>query len=321
MPLWSTTNPKQSCLFCADPLTFPTRSRISRQNLCLSLVAKHIEACFFLPRQSKVFSQGYWSFRQLIRGRFSPLFFLFSAAVLSGSLFRRYFMCFFVVMFALSVANRRFGLKIVGHSLGAGTAALLTLLLKNQHPNLSIECFAFACPPVVTRSIAVSPAARDAIRTFVLQNDIVPRLSVHNFIQFRKTAEALIDHDSDLSTVHFFPRLWRFLHSLKAKFYRLFGVSVDETAGRASESPKITALRQSIPAPNHDEMLLVPALCYKLSYHVHIETSMMTGSFPEDLDHIVLAKNMVLEHFPFKYEAALSAASGRRKAVSTMEWQ
>jgi len=38
-------------------------------------------------------------------------------------------------------ANPHFGLRIVGHSLGAGVAAMLGLMLRQQFPNLYCLCF------------------------------------------------------------------------------------------------------------------------------------------------------------------------------------
>ena len=40
--------------------------------------------------------------------------------------------------------TERYDLVLVGHSLGAGTAAILAILLKEHHPNLS--CFAYSPP-------------------------------------------------------------------------------------------------------------------------------------------------------------------------------
>lgn len=49
---------------------------------------------------------------------------------------------------ALSASTKRggegFGLVLVGHSLGAGTAAILAILLRQTHPDL--QCFAYSPP-------------------------------------------------------------------------------------------------------------------------------------------------------------------------------
>ena len=72
-----------------------------------------------------------------------------------------------------SVPCRFRELKIIGHSLGAGTAALLAMMLHNEpdaarrwgSPELS--CVGFATPPVVSEDNALN--CRDYITTVVCQ--------------------------------------------------------------------------------------------------------------------------------------------------------
>ncbi|CAI5537432.1 unnamed protein product [Closterium sp. Naga37s-1] len=84
--------------------------------------------------------------------------------------------------------NPGYSLVTVGHSLGAGTAALLAMLLRHPPslpalslsphllppPALSPFCWAFACPCIVSQDLAETAFF---IRTVVLQDDIVPRMS------------------------------------------------------------------------------------------------------------------------------------------------
>eukprot|EP00854_Cymbomonas_tetramitiformis_P009554 gene9554-11318_t len=66
-----------------------------------------------------------------------------------------------------------FSLKVIGHSLGAGTAALLTFLLRSSPeflvvvPPKKVSCVAFATPPVFSRELA--EACQGFITTVVLQ--------------------------------------------------------------------------------------------------------------------------------------------------------
>ncbi|KAK3238411.1 hypothetical protein CYMTET_51576 [Cymbomonas tetramitiformis] len=77
-----------------------------------------------------------------------------------------------------------FSLKVIGHSLGAGTAALLTFLLRSSPeflvvvPPKKVSCVAFATPPVFSRELA--EACQGFITTVVLQDDVVPRCSLAN---------------------------------------------------------------------------------------------------------------------------------------------
>jgi sn1-specific diacylglycerol lipase len=70
-------------------------------------------------------------------------------------------------------------LYVAGHSLGAGCAAILALMLKPKFP--SLKCLCFEPPAVMTARVA-----RQAfITTFVLDADIVPRLSYHSLENLR----------------------------------------------------------------------------------------------------------------------------------------
>ena len=81
-------------------------------------------------------------------------------------------------------------LRITGHSLGAGTAELITmLLLSNTHEDkdwlsrMDIKCVALAPPPVYrprTPSLQLQENIQQNILIFVNGNDCVPRLSLAN---------------------------------------------------------------------------------------------------------------------------------------------
>ncbi|OUM69597.1 hypothetical protein PIROE2DRAFT_2465 [Piromyces sp. E2] len=70
-------------------------------------------------------------------------------------------------------------LYLTGHSLGAGIAAALTIMLKNVEnefeapPGFKIECYCFAPPSVL--NIELSKVYDDCIFSYVNNNDIVPR--------------------------------------------------------------------------------------------------------------------------------------------------
>jgi hypothetical protein len=80
-------------------------------------------------------------------------------------------------------------IHIVGHSLGAGVAALLGVLLRSraneqlQDPDY-LQVWAFACPAVLDKQSSLE--SKSFITTIVNNNDIVPRLSMSNLTIFYK---------------------------------------------------------------------------------------------------------------------------------------
>ncbi|CAI5709235.1 unnamed protein product [Peronospora farinosa] len=66
-----------------------------------------------------------------------------------------------------------------GHSLGAGCAALLSVMLQKEFADL--ECFAYAVPACVNLSVAES--CNDFVHSIVLRDDIVPRAKASNVLK------------------------------------------------------------------------------------------------------------------------------------------
>lgn len=87
----------------------------------------------------------------------------------------------------LADENEKHDIVVVGHSLGAGVASLLSIELVRAHPHLAsrVNCYAFACPPVLSDAVARSADVSRYIRTVVLDSDIVPRLCLRSMRRFR----------------------------------------------------------------------------------------------------------------------------------------
>jgi hypothetical protein len=78
-----------------------------------------------------------------------------------------------------------YSIKIVGHSLGGGVAALLTIVLVTgnfphipkssfpEKPNWPLFCYAYASPCVVSKSLSLKYTS--TILSFALDNDPIPR--------------------------------------------------------------------------------------------------------------------------------------------------
>jgi sn1-specific diacylglycerol lipase len=80
-------------------------------------------------------------------------------------------------------------LRIVGHSLGAGCALIVALMLRSRYPNLRCLCYS---PPgcMVTKKLALS--CKDFLMTYILNYDLVPRLSLETMLRLRNEVLDLI---------------------------------------------------------------------------------------------------------------------------------
>lgn len=72
-------------------------------------------------------------------------------------------------------------LVLVGHSLGAGIAAVLSLCLHSQFPN---RCYAYD-PPGQTLSPKLSEFVAPFVTTLVMGDDCIPRLSGYGYVLFQ----------------------------------------------------------------------------------------------------------------------------------------
>lgn len=73
--------------------------------------------------------------------------------------------------------NPNYQLTVTGHSLGAGTATILAMKLKNEYPD--IRCIAYS-PPGGLISEALSDYTKSFVMSVIVGDDIVPRLSLHS---------------------------------------------------------------------------------------------------------------------------------------------
>ncbi|XP_011164880.1 diacylglycerol lipase-alpha isoform X4 [Solenopsis invicta] len=81
-----------------------------------------------------------------------------------------------------SRGTHQFGLTLVGHSLGAGTAAILAILLKQDYPDLI--CFSFG-PPGGLLSMPAQQYTQEFITSVVVGKDVVPRIGLRQMESLR----------------------------------------------------------------------------------------------------------------------------------------
>ncbi|KAM3624698.1 uncharacterized protein V6R79_000351 [Siganus canaliculatus] len=83
----------------------------------------------------------------------------------------------------LNKGTMHYGLVIVGHSLGAGTAAILSFLLRPQYPTL--HCYSYS-PPGGLLSEDAMEYSKEFVTSVVLGKDLVPRLGLSQLEGFRR---------------------------------------------------------------------------------------------------------------------------------------
>lgn len=106
-------------------------------------------------------------------------------------------------------------LVITGHSLGAGTASLLAVLLRSTHPTL--ECYAFS-PPGGLVSKALADYSKQFIISVVLGKDLVPRLSIPNMEDLKRRILKMVSNCSK-------PKYKILMHGC---WYEVFGGTPDD---------------------------------------------------------------------------------------------
>ncbi|XP_045197127.2 diacylglycerol lipase-alpha-like isoform X2 [Mercenaria mercenaria] len=77
---------------------------------------------------------------------------------------------------AKEVSQEKYDLVLVGHSLGAGTAAILAIMLQQEYQE--VQCYAYSPPGGLLSSECVE-ATKSFITSVVIAKDVVPRIGLH----------------------------------------------------------------------------------------------------------------------------------------------
>ncbi|KAL7712486.1 sn-1-specific diacylglycerol lipase [Entamoeba marina] len=78
-----------------------------------------------------------------------------------------------------------------GHSLGGGVATVVAALMKVAHPDWNIKCVAVEPACVFSQEIACCEEMKDLVVSIVNNNDLVPRLSLGSFENFKSMTSVL----------------------------------------------------------------------------------------------------------------------------------
>jgi Lipase (class 3) len=80
-------------------------------------------------------------------------------------------------------------LRVVGHSLGAAAASILSVFLRPKYPDL--RCLAFS-PPGCTMSEELAEASAEYTYSFTIDDDIIARMSIEGFEELRDSVLEMI---------------------------------------------------------------------------------------------------------------------------------
>jgi len=96
-------------------------------------------------------------------------------------------------LLGLTLANPEFAgfrLVVTGHSLGAGTAAILAFLLRAKYPMLGVQCYAYS-PPGGLLSRAAASESRGFTVSVVVGDDVIPRTSLTNIANLSLSVKSI----------------------------------------------------------------------------------------------------------------------------------
>jgi hypothetical protein len=213
-------------------------------------------------------------------------------------------------------------LVVVGHSLGAGTASVMTVLLGENYPNLltdqKLSCFAYACPP--SMSMSLSNSCSDYITSVIHSDDIVCSASIHSFVHLFNEV-----HKSDgvLYTIRVAEQLlskfetgdeksdW-LLNQIKERLQadaENVNTLVNEETWKLPESPLLYPAGRTIHLIRDVDMINGNE---EVSEYVAIDATRRKDRF----QRLYLSPNMLSDHSLGMYKSSMNACFGKHTQVS-----
>eukprot|EP00933_Yihiella_yeosuensis_P033678 TRINITY_DN27334_c0_g1_i1.p1 TRINITY_DN27334_c0_g1~~TRINITY_DN27334_c0_g1_i1.p1 ORF type:complete len:574 (+),score=114.17 TRINITY_DN27334_c0_g1_i1:40-1761(+) len=185
-------------------------------------------------------------------------------------------------------------LMVTGHSLGAGTASLLTALWRDRgrFAGVNVRCMAFACPQVLDLQLAITTS--NYTTSIVLGNDVVPRFSL-------ATSHDLRDVLLHLSSPQDF--------GLDSSFHAE-EVLAAASRGDANHLTEKYFRVKTLACTSSDRL-------FPSGHLMHIDSGHTTHHVgPQAFDEILISRDMAYIHMPGCYITALQQAPSAPTAAS-----
>lgn len=228
-----------------------------------------------------------------------------------------------------------YNLVIVGHSLGAGVAAILAILLKPHYPNL--KCFAYS-PPGWLLSSTLNNYAKEFVCSVVVGKDLVPRLGLATIQKLKEKMISLAWQSNQ-------PKYRILAGSFSRSIFSCFGSSADgddedfdheagvvsEPLLRASSARTRTYTEEQEPKDQSHHVPIVEERLYMPGIVLFIEElEPQRGCFemptyqafwmrPDSFDEILVSGfTMVHDHMPNVVYKALKSLADSESTVPTL---
>ncbi|KAJ1918896.1 hypothetical protein H4219_002346 [Mycoemilia scoparia] len=216
-------------------------------------------------------------------------------------------------------------IRFVGHSLGASTAAILTILLLESSSmlkelgvdieSLDIKAFCYGPAPCVSENLA--ERYKDHIQTFVNSGDIVPRLCYGSFMDFKQMIVAAASETDNLSQ----------------SIYNTFQAAEMRKKVWDERFERLSEVRKALHKRGDNTCLFLPGKVYHIVVPKDTDGPTVDKAKQDDskeddakakekkphstwiipttqeyFRELVLQKSMIIDHFPSSYEVAFEKA-------------
>jgi hypothetical protein len=217
---------------------------------------------------------------------------------------------------SLLTKHEGYELIVTGHSLGAGTACLLNILVhtKKLLPRAQLKrtrCFAFASPPVYTPMEFVPRQCLAGTTNFIHQDDAVPFLSIHSVRRLLAQLACVQDECQNNKMTR--RQRAKILLGLEAPPKELADAILIDAPKKVA--PKQGAPQLCIPA-GQTIWLLETSDGEGYTYETFRPKDLVSSSSRGGRGGLLqIRPNMLVDHFPPRYEHALDHLLEERAAV------